>query len=82
MRAFHPTGAALVHQTFGGAGNTDGDKAAFPRMCWPTNLHKLACGTMFTLFWGGDIFAPKCMVRATAAGPVVGPVWPHSVPAP
>ena len=54
---FSVTGAALVHQTY------DGDKAEFPRMCWPTNMHKLACGTMFTLFFGGAKFAPKLTVN-------------------
>lgn len=59
VRAFEDTGAALVHQTWGGGAR---DKAEFPRMCWPTNLHKLACGTMFTLFWAGDRFAPKLAI--------------------
>jgi len=62
VRSFEPTGAALVHETFGGAGASDADKAKFPRMCWPTNLHKLACATMFTLFWAGDAYAPRTTV--------------------
>jgi len=58
-RAFQETGAALVHQTWGGKGT---DKSQFPRMAWPTNLHKLACATMFTLFWAGDKFAPTLRI--------------------
>ena len=55
---FVNTGAALVHPTF-----PDPDRAAnFPRMAWATNLHKLACGTMFALFWAGETLAPKCTV--------------------
>ncbi|KAA8497836.1 putative glycosyl hydrolase [Porphyridium purpureum] len=30
----------------------------YPRMCWSTNLFRLACATMFTLFFAGDEFAP------------------------
>jgi len=62
VRAFAETGAALVHQTWGGG---ERDKSEFPRMCWPTNLHKLACATMFTLFWAGDRFAPNLAIDGT-----------------
>jgi hypothetical protein len=31
-------------------------------MIWPTNYFKLACLTMFTLFFGGKTFAPNFMV--------------------
>jgi hypothetical protein len=31
-------------------------------MIWPTNYFKLATATMFTLFFGGSIFAPNCHV--------------------
>ncbi|KAJ1618561.1 hypothetical protein T492DRAFT_1091702 [Pavlovales sp. CCMP2436] len=61
VRAFQETGAALVHQTYAG------DKSAFPRMCWPTNLHKLACATMFTLFWAGNAFAPNFEIDGQSA---------------
>ena len=49
MTKFAETGAAIVH-------NTHGDP--FPRMIWPTNYTKLAAATMFTLFFGGNDFAP------------------------
>lgn len=34
----------------------------FPIMTWPTNYAKLATATMFTLFFGGATFAPKCNI--------------------
>ena len=54
MTKFQATGAAIVH-------NTHGDP--FPRMIWPTNYAKLAAATMFTLFFGGNSFAPKTKVQ-------------------
>ncbi|MEO1652489.1 MAG: cellulase family glycosylhydrolase [Bacteroidota bacterium] len=50
---FKASGAAIVH-------NTEGDP--FPRMIWPTNYEKLAAATMFTLFFGGNDFAPGVMI--------------------
>jgi hypothetical protein len=50
---FSETGAALVHAI-------QGDP--FPRMIWPTNYTKLAAATMFTLFFGGNDFAPQTRV--------------------
>lgn len=51
---FDETGAAIVHQTHGDP---------FPRMVWPTNAYKLAAGTMFTLFFAGNDFAPKTHIE-------------------
>ncbi|KAF9586223.1 hypothetical protein BGW38_008433, partial [Lunasporangiospora selenospora] len=53
---FKVTGAAYVHNT----NQFPGDS---PPMVWPTNYTKLAASTMFTLFWAGDIFAPKKMYQ-------------------
>lgn len=53
LRNFAETGAAIVHAIHGDP---------FPRMIWPTNAVKLATATMFTLFFGGNDFAPKCKV--------------------
>jgi len=39
-----------------------GDAEEFPKMIWPTNYFRLACATMFTLFWGGNKFAPQMMI--------------------
>ncbi|MEE9616347.1 MAG: cellulase family glycosylhydrolase [Anaerolineae bacterium] len=50
---FSETGAAIVHCIHGDP---------FPRMIWPTNYTKLAAATMFTLFFGGNDFAPRTMV--------------------
>jgi len=54
-RNFADTGAAFVQ-------NTHPNPAEFPKMIWPTNYTKLACATMFTLFFGGKTFAPECML--------------------
>lgn len=53
ITAFQATGAAIVHATHGDP---------FPRMIWPTNGWKLAAATMYTLFFGGDDFAPGLQV--------------------
>ncbi len=47
------TGAAISHQMHGDP---------FPRMIWPSNYTKLGCATMFTLFFGGDEFAPRTQI--------------------
>jgi hypothetical protein len=53
VRRFSETGAAIVHAIHGDP---------LPRMIWPTNSSKLASATMFTLFFGGNIFAPKLKI--------------------
>ncbi|MBC7920832.1 MAG: cellulase family glycosylhydrolase [Ferruginibacter sp.] len=50
---FTEAGAALLH-------NADGDSLS--RMIWPTNYAKLACATMFTLFFAGNDLAPLTRV--------------------
>ncbi|MAU10377.1 MAG: hypothetical protein CL607_11185 [Anaerolineaceae bacterium] len=50
---FKNTGAAIVHQTYGDP---------FPRMIWPSNYNKLAAATMFSLFFGGNHFAPETQI--------------------
>jgi len=50
---FHQTGAAFTHQECGDP---------FPKMIWPSNYSKFACATMFTLFFGGNVFAPQTYV--------------------
>ena len=47
------TGAAITHQAIGDP---------LPPMIWPTNSGKLAAATMFTLFFGGNDFAPRTFV--------------------
>ncbi|KAI8867875.1 glycoside hydrolase, partial [Ramicandelaber brevisporus] len=51
-RHLHATGAAFLDHE----GKHDENK---PAMVWFTNATKLACATMFTLFFAGDTFAPK-----------------------
>lgn len=51
---FHQTGTAFLHQIHGDP---------LPQMIWPTNASKLAAATMFTLFFGGNDFAPKTKVN-------------------
>ncbi|HEX6479170.1 MAG TPA: cellulase family glycosylhydrolase [Ktedonobacteraceae bacterium] len=53
ITTFQITGAAQVHQLYGDP---------FPRMVWPTNGARLAAGTMFTLFFGGNDFAPMLRI--------------------
>lgn len=53
-RSLHASGAALVHQEAG---------ASYPRMQWFSNHLRLACATMFTLFFGGNDFAPGIEVE-------------------
>jgi hypothetical protein len=55
---FVETGAAIVHATHGDP---------FPRMIWSSNAGKLACATMFSLFFGGNDFAPRTMVDGEPA---------------
>jgi hypothetical protein len=50
---FDATDAALTHQVRGDP---------LPRMIWPTNDHKLASASMFTLFFAGNDFAPQARV--------------------
>jgi len=50
---FHEAGAAFVHAMHGNP---------VPPMIWVTNNNKLAAATMFTLFFGGNYFAPKIKI--------------------
>ena len=53
LQNLHASGAAFLHQE-------NGDP--LPRMIWPTNSNRLAAATMFTLFFGGNDFAPRTLV--------------------
>jgi hypothetical protein len=53
MTRFAETCAAIVHQTHGDP---------FSSIIWPTNVGRLASATMFTLFFGGNDFAPHVLV--------------------
>ncbi|KAK0712970.1 glycoside hydrolase family 5 protein [Lasiosphaeria miniovina] len=54
-QSFAATEAAIVHNTYP---EPDG----FPKMIWSTNYFRLAAATMFTLFFAGRVFAPKCII--------------------
>jgi hypothetical protein len=48
LRRLHASGAALLHQ----------ESPSYPCMIWGSNYNRLACATMFSLFYGGNEFAP------------------------
>ncbi|EGS22141.1 hydrolase-like protein [Thermochaetoides thermophila DSM 1495] len=54
-QSFAATEAAIVHNTYPEPDN-------FPKMIWSTNYYRLATATMFTLFFAGRDFAPKCII--------------------
>lgn len=59
--------AALCRETYG-RGHGSAEKRSgkkFPKMIWPTNYFKLACATMFTLFFAGERFAPHFVVKGS-----------------
>lgn len=43
--------------------NSYPDPAKFPKMVWPTNYTRLATFTMFTMFFSGKKFFPKCIIN-------------------
>ena len=53
VRKLHETGAALLHQKRGDD---------FPQLMWANNYYRFAAFTMFTLFFGGETFAPDMMI--------------------
>ncbi len=57
LRNLHASGAAFLHQEHGDP---------CPRMIWSANYNRLACATMFTLFFGGDHAAPELQAGGEA----------------
>jgi hypothetical protein len=53
--AFSATQAAFVHNVYP-------DPSKFPKMLWSTNYNRLACQTLFTLFFAGKDFAPNAVI--------------------
>ncbi|KAI9152402.1 hypothetical protein H9P43_009192 [Blastocladiella emersonii ATCC 22665] len=61
--ALYDAGAAMCHaEWMARHPEANGDPSAYPKMIWQTNYYKLAAATMFTLFFGGDAFAPRLTV--------------------
>ncbi|MBS1151189.1 MAG: putative glycosidase [Myxococcaceae bacterium] len=58
LDTLHETGAAFVEAKHAGP---------LPKMIWPTNAGKLGSATMFTLFFGGDTFAPRTRIDGESA---------------
>ncbi|KNE71980.1 hypothetical protein AMAG_15922 [Allomyces macrogynus ATCC 38327] len=52
-------GAAITHAGWLKAQGDGTDPATYPKMIWATNYAKLATATMFTLFFGGKVYAPR-----------------------
>ena len=55
---FFKCAAALTHEHWLSNHNTP-----LPKMIWPSNYNKLACATMFTLFFAGNVFAPNAIIH-------------------
>lgn len=53
--SFSATQAAIVQNTYP-------TPDEFPKMIWSTNYYRLAAATIFTLFFAGREFAPKCII--------------------
>ncbi|KAH8100367.1 glycoside hydrolase [Cristinia sonorae] len=59
-RNITPTQAAIIHSEYPNASNPN--PAELPAMIWSTNYGRLAIQTLFTLFFAGADFAPKCVI--------------------
>ena len=61
---FYETHAAILHSDYVNQHSKEEFvENPYPKMLWTTNYYKLACQTMFTLFFAGNIFAPKCEIN-------------------
>ncbi|KAI0781531.1 glycoside hydrolase [Trametes elegans] len=59
-RNFTATQAAILHAEY--PTPADANPADLPAMIWSTNYGRLASQTLFTLFFAGREFAPKCII--------------------
>lgn len=59
-RNFTATQAAILHSEYPVA--HEAKPASLPAMIWSTNYGRLASQTLFTLFFAGKHYAPKCMI--------------------
>lgn len=61
-KRFQDTEASILHNYYIDP-KTGNEATKYPKMLWPTNYYRLASQTMFTLFFGGKYFAPKCRIN-------------------
>ncbi|KZV68098.1 glycoside hydrolase family 5 protein [Peniophora sp. CONT] len=59
-RNFTATQAAVIHSEYPLA--HEPDPANIPAMTWSTNYGRLAIQTLFTLFFAGKAYAPRCII--------------------
>ncbi|OCH86208.1 glycoside hydrolase [Obba rivulosa] len=59
-RGFTATQSAIIHSEY--PSPSDPSPAELPAMIWSTNYGHLISQTMFTLFFAGRDFAPKCII--------------------
>jgi hypothetical protein len=56
LTKFHAAGTTFIHQESGDP---------YPRMMWSSNYSRYVCATMWTLFFGGNTFAPDTKIDRT-----------------
>ena len=59
-RNLHVTGAAVLHRDWPSPDRPDPEQ--LPKMIWNSNYQRVAVATLFTLFFGGRTFAPRCNI--------------------
>jgi hypothetical protein len=67
LDAIDACGAALTQQAWVAKGEQMGVDSPFPKMIWGLNYQRLACATMWTLFWAGNELAPKTKIDGESA---------------
>ncbi|MDR2160492.1 MAG: cellulase family glycosylhydrolase [Treponema sp.] len=63
LDALDATGSAVTRQRYGEFHRGK----AMPRMSWPGNYNRYAAATLFTLFFGGNTYAPRCTIDGEGA---------------
>jgi hypothetical protein len=63
LDALDATGSAITRQRYG----EFHQGRAMPRMSWPGNYNRYAAATLFTLFFGGNVYAPHCTIDGESA---------------